>query len=40
MWRTDMLAAEEYKDIEEKIERGERLSREEGIRLFHCHDIA
>ncbi|MBO6204890.1 MAG: radical SAM protein, partial [Selenomonas sp.] len=35
-----MLAAEEYKDIEEKIERGERLSREDGIRLFHCHDIA
>ena len=35
-----MLVAEEYKDIEEKIERGERLSREDGIRLFHCHDIA
>ena len=35
-----MLAAEEYKDIEEKIECGERLSREDGIRLFHCHDIA
>ena len=35
-----MLAAEEYKDIEEKIQRGERLTREDGLRLFHCHDLA
>lgn len=35
-----MLAAENYKDIEEKILKGERLSREDGIRLFHCPDIA
>lgn len=35
-----MLAAENYKDIEKKILKGERLSREDGIRLFHCPDIA
>ena len=35
-----VLASENYKDIEEKIMNGERLSREDGIRLFHCHDIA
>ena len=35
-----MLASESYKDIEEKVMNGERLSREDGIRLFHCHDIA
>ena len=35
-----MLCSEEYRDIEEKILRGERLSRADGIRLFHCHDIA
>ena len=35
-----MLAAENYQDIEEKILKGERLSREDGIRLFHCPDIA
>lgn len=35
-----MLASENYRDIEAKILRGERLSREDGIRLFHCHDIA
>ena len=35
-----VLASEEYKDIEEKVMKGERLSREDGIRLFHCHDLA
>lgn len=35
-----MLAAETYRDIEAKIMGGERLSREDGIRLFHCPDIA
>ena len=35
-----MLSTNSYKDIEEKIMRGERLSREDGIRLFHCHDLA
>ena len=35
-----MLCSEEYRDIEAKVLRGERLSREDGIRLFHCHDIA
>ena len=29
-------ASESYRDIEEKIRRGERLSREDGVRLFHC----
>ncbi|MBP7249930.1 MAG: aminofutalosine synthase MqnE, partial [Selenomonas sp.] len=35
-----MLRSEEYRDIEEKVLRGERLSRADGIRLFHCRDIA
>ena len=35
-----VLASEEYKDIEEKVMKGERLSREDGIRLFHCRDLA
>ena len=35
-----MFTNEEYKDIENKILNGERLSREDGIRLFHCKDIA
>ena len=35
-----MLATREYQDIEEKVMRGERLTREDGIRLFHCHDLA
>lgn len=35
-----MLSTNSYKDIEEKIMSGERLSREDGIRLFHCHDLA
>ena len=35
-----MLCSEEYRDIEEKVLRGERLSRADGIRLFHCRDIA
>lgn len=35
-----MLASENYQEIEAKILRGERLSREDGIRLFHCRDIA
>lgn len=30
----------EYLDIEKKIARGERLTREDGLRLFACHDIA
>ena len=35
-----MYATNEYADIEQKIVNGERLSREDGIRLFNCHDIA
>jgi aminodeoxyfutalosine synthase len=35
-----LFTNEEYKDIENKILNGERLSREDGIRLFHCKDIA
>ncbi|MBQ1940436.1 MAG: aminofutalosine synthase MqnE [Selenomonadaceae bacterium] len=35
-----MYCSEEYKDIEEKILKGERLSREDGLRLFACNDIA
>ena len=35
-----LLATKEYQDIEEKVMRGERLTREDGIRLFHCHDLA
>ena len=35
-----VLASEEYKDIEEKVMKGERLSREDGIRLFPCRDLA
>ena len=30
----------EYLDIEKKIARGARLTREDGLRLFACHDIA
>lgn len=35
-----MYSSEKYKNIEEKIFAGERLSREDGIRLFECKDIA
>lgn len=35
-----MLATREYQDIEDKVMCGERLTREDGIRLFHCHDLA
>jgi aminodeoxyfutalosine synthase len=35
-----LYATNEYADIEQKIVNGERLSREDGIRLFNCHDIA
>ena len=35
-----MYSSEGYKDIEAKIFAGERLSREDGIRLFACRDIA
>ncbi|MDY6268327.1 MAG: aminofutalosine synthase MqnE [Selenomonadaceae bacterium] len=35
-----MFASKGYEDIEEKVLNGERLTREDGIRLFHCHDIA
>jgi len=35
-----VIGPKEYKDIELKSLRGERLSREDGIRLFHCKDIA
>lgn len=35
-----MLASKGHEDIEEKILRGVRLSREDGVRLFHCHDLA
>ena len=30
----------EYMDIEKKIAHGERLTYEDGVRLFACHDIA
>ena len=35
-----MLATQVYEDIEAKVLRGERLTREDGIRLFHCPDLA
>ena len=35
-----MLASKGYEDIEEKVWKGERLTREDGVRLFHCHDLA
>lgn len=35
-----MLASKDFEDIEEKILQGQRLSREDGIRLFKCHDLA
>jgi aminodeoxyfutalosine synthase len=35
-----VLCSKEYEDLEAKILRGERLSREDGIRLFHCSDLA
>lgn len=35
-----MYSSEEYIDIEKKILAGERLSREDGLRLFVCKDIA
>ena len=35
-----MYSSEEYKEIEKKIFAGERLSREDGIKLFACKDIA
>ncbi|MDY3298677.1 aminofutalosine synthase MqnE [Selenomonas sp.] len=35
-----MLASKGYEDIEEKVRSGVRLSREDGVRLFHCHDLA
>ena len=34
------VAAAEYQDIENKIMKGERLTREDGLRLFACHDLA
>ncbi len=35
-----VLCSEEYGDIEKKILQGKRLSREDGIRLFQCPDLA
>ena len=35
-----MLCRKEYADIEEKVLQGKRLSREDGLRLFACKDIA
>ena len=35
-----LLAARDYQDIEDKVLRGERLTREDGVRLFHCTDLA
>lgn len=35
-----LLAAKEFRDIEEKVCAGERLSREDGLRLFACRDLA
>ena len=34
------MVSENYKDIEEKIIRGERLNFDDGVRLFNCKDIA
>ena len=35
-----MLCTKKYVDLEAKILHGERLSREDGIRLFHCANIS
>lgn len=35
-----MLWSDKYKDIEKKVLSGERLSKEDGMRLFECTDIA
>ena len=35
-----MYSSEDYKDIEAKIFAGERLTREDGLRLLACRDIA
>ena len=35
-----MLGTRDYQDIEEKVMRGERLTRADGVRLFHCPDLA
>ena len=35
-----MLCTKEYADIEKKVMEGRRLTREDGLRLFACHDIA
>ncbi|MCR5176896.1 MAG: aminofutalosine synthase MqnE [Anaerovibrio sp.] len=35
-----MLNSNEYTDIAQKVDQGIRLTREDGIRLFHCNDIA
>jgi aminodeoxyfutalosine synthase len=35
-----LLCSKEYEDLEKKIQRGERLTRDDGVRLFKCPDIA
>ena len=35
-----MLCRSEYADIEEKVMHGERLTKEDGLRLFSCNDLA
>ncbi len=35
-----MLCTKEYEEIEQKVMRGERLTREDGLRLFACPDLA
>ena len=35
-----LYSSEDYKDIEAKIFAGERLTREDGLRLLACRDIA
>lgn len=35
-----MLTNSGYEDIEQKVLQGERLSKEDGLRLFQCNDIA
>ena len=35
-----MLGTRDYQDIEEKVMRGERLTRADGVRLFRCPDLA
>ena len=35
-----LLGRAKYRDIEEKVMRGERLTKEDGLRLFACPDLS